>query len=142
MNDYQDYDENYENTDCLVLEIYSDESNKTFILYDFYKKNYIIKGLNNLQNYFSFRCKHSTDILNFINFMSINNNKVSILLHNYKNIPYEYDNIYFDLLNDISIDNPYSGNILVSKEINLGDYSSQVLIEDKLKILKNLYNIY
>lgn len=89
-NEYNGYDEeqNMEHTDCLVLEIYSDSSNKMFIVYDYYGKCYFIKGLNNFQNYFNFRCKHIRDIRNFIELIFSYQKQLFLLIHNYKELPY------------------------------------------------------
>jgi len=135
-------EEPMESTDCLVLEIYSDDYNKMFILYDYYEKSYLIKGLNNLSNDFSFRCNHVDDIYNFIEFMFHSQNQLSILLHNYKEIPYETKNIYFEFLNDVFDNNPYDCNILVSKTIDLKQFSSMELIKEQLRVCKNFYNKY
>lgn len=130
-----------EYSDCLVLEIFSDNYNKMFIIYDYYEKCYFIKGLNNLQNYFNFRCKHITNIRNFIELVFCYPKELTLLLHNYKQLPFECNDICFDSLNDLYENNPYFGETLVSKKIS----NNNVLfscIEDQLKVLKGFYNKY
>lgn len=142
MADYVDENQSNESTDCLALEIYSDDCNKVFILYDFYDKTYIIKGVNNYSNYYNFRCRHINDIRNFIEFMFCYQNELTILLHNYKALPYDCSNIEFDYLNDIFENNPYNGNILVSKKMNLNNRIAFTIIEEQIKVIKNIYNKY
>jgi len=134
--------EREEPTDCLVVEIYSDDSNKMFILYDFYDKSYVIKGLNNYHSYYNFRCRHINDIRNFIEFLFCYQNELTVLLHNYKSLPYDCNDIEFECLNDFFNANPYDGNILVSKKLNLTNRICFTIIEEQLKVIKNIYNKY
>ena len=142
-NEYNEYNEeqNMEYTDCLVLEIYSDSSNKMYIVYGYYEKCYFIKGLNNFQNEFNFRCKHIRDIRNFIELIFCYQKELFLLIHNYKELPYECNTITFEGLNDTSYTNIYNGATLVSKEFqNNGVLYSY--IEEQLRIIKNFYNKY
>jgi len=142
-NEYNEYNEeqNMEYTDCLVLEIYSDSSNKMYIVYDYYEKCYFIKGLNNFQNDFNFRCKYIRDIRNFIELIFCYQKELFLLIHNYKELPYECNTITFEGLNDTSNLNIYNGETLVSKEFqNNGVLYSY--IEEQLRIIKNFYNKY
>jgi hypothetical protein len=134
--------EREESTDCLVVEIYSDDSNKVFIVYDYYDKSYVIKGLNNYQSHYSFRCRHINDIRNFIEFLFCYQNELTVLLHNYKSLPYDCNDIEFESLNDLFDTNPYEGNILVSKKMNLTNRICFTIIEEQLKVIKNIYNKY
>lgn len=130
-----------EHTDCLVLEIYSDASNKMFVLYDYYDKCYLLKGLNNFQNDFNFRCKHISDIRNFIDFIFCYSDELTLLVHNYKELPYEGRNISFEKLNDLYETNPYSGDTFVSKKFS-NNSILYTYIEEQLKVIKNFYNKY
>jgi hypothetical protein len=134
--------ESAEHTDCLVLEIYSDQSNKMFIFYDYYEKCFFIKGLNNFQNEFNFRCKQIGDIRNFIELIFCHNNNLFLLIHNYKELPYDCNDITFQGLNDIDYTNIYSGETLVSKDINNNNGVLRSYIEEQLKVIKNFYNDY
>lgn len=134
-------EQNMEHTDCLVLEIYSDSSNKMFIIYDYYEKCYFIKGTKSFQNCFNFRCKHIGDICNFIELIFYYTSDLFLLIHNYKELPYDCNNITFDGLNNITETNLYYGQTLISKEIkNNGMLHSY--IKDQLRVIRNFYNIY
>lgn len=136
------YDEEhpFEITDCLVLEICHDEYNKMFIIYDFYENCYFIKGLNNIQNYYNFRCDNIDEICNFINFIFSHQKRLTILLNNYKNLPYKCNDISFDILNDIFIKNYYDGSILVSQTMDLN--IALINIKEQLNVINSLYNNY
>lgn len=134
-------EENMEYTDCLVLEIYSNSSNKMFIVYDYYEKCYFIKGLNNIQNYYNFRCKHIRNICNFIELIFSYQDKLFLLMHNYKELPYNCNEITFEGLSDLSDTNLYSGETLVSKKFE-NDSTLYFKIEEQLKVIKDLYNKY
>lgn len=143
MSKHNEYNEeqNMEYTDCLVLEIYSDSCNKMFIVYDYYEKCYFIKGLNNFENEYNFRCKHISDIRNFIELIYCYQSDLFLLIHNYKELPYKCNNITFEGLNDMSDMNIYRGETLVSKEFK----NNEILysyIEEQLRVIKNFYNKY
>lgn len=140
MSDYND-ETNIEYSDCLALEIYSDASNKMFILYNYYDKSYFIKGLNNFQNYFNFRCKNIKDIRNFIKHIFCHSNELYLLIHNYKEFPYDCNDITFENLNDLCQTNPYAGDTLASKKFN-NDKILYKCVEEQLRVIRNVYNKY
>ena len=141
-NNYVETDEILEPTDCLVFEIFANANNKLFILYDYYDKSYFLKGLNNMSNFYSFRCKNISDIRNFIEFVFCYRDEVNIMLNNYKQIPYELKDISFTYLNDMFETNMYDGCNLVSKKVQLNDHYTHIIIEEQLKVIKNFYNKY
>lgn len=140
MSEYQDM-EVTKHTDCLVLEVYSDAANKVFILYDLYEKSFFITGLNNFQNLFTFRCKHLRDIRNFIEFVFNYSSDITLLIHNYIDLPYNCDEISFENMDDLYETNLYSGNTLVSKTFK-NDCIFYSHLEEQLNVIKNLYNKY
>lgn len=134
-------EQNFEYTDCLVLEVYSDSSNKMFILYDYHKKCFFIKGLNNFQNEFNFTCRYIDDIRNFIELIFCYPKKIFLLIHNYKEFPYDCNDITFEGLNDLNYTNLYSGETLVSKEF-VNNNVFYTCLQEQLSVIKNIYNKY
>ena len=59
-------------------------------------------------------------------------NELTVLLHNYKSLPYDCNDIEFECLNDFFNANPYDGNILVSKKMNLTNRICFTIIEEQL----------
>jgi hypothetical protein len=131
-----------ESSDCLVFECFSEQNNKIFVLYDYYHKKYIIKGIKPLQDTFSFQCKNQDAIMSFIRTFFYHVDNVIILLHNYKQIPYEFNDIWVEYLNDISENNFYCGNTLNSFKLNFKENRTSNMLREQLNIIKNVYNKY
>lgn len=130
--------EDNEPTDCIVLEIFSDQYKKAFILFDFYENCFFIYGIHFFQNYFNFRCNNISSIINFIKItFGVN---LQLLLHNYKAIPYKANQVQFDYLSDYFEDNSYQCDTLSSKKVCAKIFSSY--LKNHLSIIRDFYNKY
>lgn len=137
-----DYDYDYEyndNTDCLVLELRDDNFDKIFILYDWYEETYIIRGRRQRSKYFSFKCPCAEDVINFISFTFSGCHLIQLVLNNYKKIPYNSDDLDFDLLEDLNGDNFYEGDVLADRLVQVPFLFE---ISQMLDVVKNFYNDY
>jgi hypothetical protein len=142
MDKFTNVIESNETSDCLVLEIFSEHNKKIFVMYDYYHKTYIIKGIKPLQDNFSFQCKKKDTIMSFIETFFCHVENVIILLHNYKQFPYEFNDIWFEYLNDFTENNYYCGDTLSSNKYNLKEYTTSNVLKEHLNIIKNVFNKY
>ena len=126
-------------TDCLVLEISDSDNRKMYVMYDYYEEVYVIKGKQNLINYYSFNCVKPEEVFNYISLIFNMESNVNIFLHNYTCLPYETDAIEFDILDDRTNTNTYSGMTLCYNPV---DNIHRYLIPNHLNALKSLYNNY
>ena len=97
--------------DTLVLKIveYDDSTNlpdtTLYIFYDVSYRKYVIRGkrretpLNKSCTY-SFECKFSEDLVDFIEFVIDKSNNVSYIMYNYDNLPFLSNDVTFEFLSD------------------------------------------
>ena len=100
---------NYTVPDCLVLKLEEKiyETNEldttVYIMYDVSKQIYVIRGKRAydgiiISNDFSFDCKNSDDVVEFINYIFDRKIFVNEVLYNYTNLSQESNAITFDFL--------------------------------------------
>ena len=138
-------------TDCLVLMIQEKErkvhsiDNTLFILNDTQLGEYVIRGKrNNCFSYnflpYSFNCCHIDDIYEFINFSICNQNKFSIDLMNFDNLPYNSNDITFEFLKN-NVDRSYE--IAAYDNLKKKKYfCKEKKIIPLLKLIKSINNEY
>lgn len=131
--------------DTLVLKIVEYDVNldrpdtTLFILYDNKTSRYVIRGKRDdtirVSCTYSYECKHSTDLVEFLEFLFDKNNKVSYILYNYDNLPATSNEITFEFLKKRdNMDYELSGydNVKFKRKD----------IFKKLRMLKNIFNYY
>ena len=133
-------------TDCLVLKIeeYDVSSGKldtsVFILYDQREQCYIVRGQRVDTKHtesvpYSFTCKRTKDLVNFLSVAICKESASSYILYNYNDLPMSsHDITYSSLYDDESIANEIAAydNLFYKKSV----------LKKYLGMLKNVFNIY
>jgi hypothetical protein len=132
--------------DTLVLKIVEYENGNLkkpdttlYILYDKMEQTYVIRGKRSDKVIksctYSFECKSSKELTEFIDFLICSKNSVSYSLYNYDNLPSTSDEIDFDFLHtydDICYElSGYDNPNLEKKELR-----------KILRMLRNVFNYY
>jgi hypothetical protein len=132
-------------SDTLVLKIVEHDvdlerpDTTLYILYDKAIHRYVIRGKRNdikiKSCTYSFECEFANDLVDFLEFLLDENNRYSVILYNYDNLPEISDEITFDFL-----------KLRDSREYELTGYDNQPLKRKKLlkclRILRNVFNYY
>ena len=143
-NDDIEYIEELDSFPVLYIEEHDEDSNEQVKLFDnkifvYYvdKTGYYITGKRrdtkkNISKPYSFVCKKSKEVLNFIRYI-IGQNKYNVVLYNYTNMPHnDYNSATYDfMINNISKDYELCAydNVSTLKQIKHG-----------LRICKNIHN--
>ena len=134
------------NPDCLVLKIeeYDVSSGKldtsVFILYDQKEECYIVRGqrvdTKRAESVpYSFTCKRTKDLVNFLSVAICKENVSSYILYNYNDLPMSSDDItYSSLYYDETIANEIAAYD--------GFFYDRSLLKRYLGMLRNVFNIY
>lgn len=135
------------NSDCLVLHIEEFQvsngkmDHSTFIIYDSYYNNFIIRGKRSDTNVFttypySFTCDKAKNVVSFLQHIMCLSNKLRITIYNYDNLPSDSSDITYEFLSDY-IDESYE----IVGYNNSSTYSKKELMK-MVELLKNTYNYY
>ena len=132
-------------TDCLVLKIEERDQdtyeldNTVFILYDYLKCQYVIRGERRDNSSikkscdYSFVCDKKKQLVSFLTTLIPANNLWTYILYNYDNLPKESNDITYEFLKEYE-----------SEEYELYGYDDMMYNKKKLlkqlSILKNVYN--
>ena len=133
-------------SDCLVLKIeeYGVKDGELdislYILYDKLKERYVIRGKRkDYKSYkfqpFSFLCKNSKDLIQFIIFVISESSLYSYILYNYDNLPVSSSDITYDYLSENE-----SYNCEISGYENQKFNKEQLL--QNVRMLNNVFNYY
>jgi hypothetical protein len=127
--------------DTLVLKIVENIGTNPdtilYVLYDKSKHRYVIRGSRQETKTvktcsYSFECKSSRDLVDFIKFLIDSSNDVSYILYNYDNLPFTSNEITYEFLSEYD-------NI----RYEISGYDNQKLKrKELLKYLRMLRNIF
>ena len=133
-------------TDCLVLKIQEYVDNKLdntlYILYDKNEDLFLVRGKRTpiLGKYdcvpYSFYCKYTEELHDFINLMLCTSSKISYTLYNYYDLPSDSDTIDFETLDTLSCDRS-----LELTGFDNENYNKKFIMKF-LRVLKNVFNYY
>lgn len=132
--------------DCLVLKIEEVEefSNKIdttlYIIYDIKNEKYSIRGMrrstpSQKSCTYSFDCKYSDVLADFIQYLICPDNRVNEILFNYNNLPEDTNDITFSFLRENE-----------SPVNEISGYNNKKVKKERLMrilgMLRNVYNVY
>jgi len=135
-----------EPTDCLVLKIeeYGSSDNKLdtslYVIYDKAEHMYIIRGKrfnegkHNFQP-FSFMCKNSKELTNFISFVICKTSLWSYVLCNYDNLHYNSDDITYEYLEE---NESYNYELAGYDKVKF----NKTQLRNNLRMLNSVFNYY
>ena len=134
-------------TDCLVLKLEENDvdthkiDNTIYIIYDTYDETYIIRGCRGHDSAgingttYSFSCECEFDVVDYLEYMICGDNTVNEILYNYKDLPAESNDIWFeDLHNNARSHREISG-------YNNKNFNRRRLLRN-LRMIKNVFNYY
>ena len=110
-----------------------------YILYDQSTRRFVLRGKRNNEILdsciYSYECKNSIDLANFLGFLLDKKNKFSFILYNYANLPATSNEITFEFLEK------YDSIVYELSGYDNQDFSRKNMISF-LKMLKNVFNYY
>jgi len=134
------------NSDCLIVKIEekidNDIDTTLFILYDKNEEYYLVSGKRSHINGkpeptpYKFYCKHSHELIDFINIVISKHSKINYTLLSYPDLPNYSDEIDFNYLK--KLDNNLAYELAGYDELN---YRKKDIMK-YLRIIKNVFNYY
>lgn len=133
--------------DTLVLKIiehdtenYLKDDMTFYVLYDKRSHRYMIRGKRPDLSYgvsdaFAFECEMAHDLVHFIDFSIDSQNKVSLILYNYNDLPFDASEISYEYLKE------YENPCNEISGYNYLKYSKKNILSN-IRMLKNVFNYY